>query len=141
MLIISQLNFIVSKSYTGCSLNIVFFRRFYYIFRTLFSLDVSACTHTRQVEHQRCSRTGRVKKNSKNTIVNEHPVPMITCKVEPQPVVTNLFPHIRPHFLSQRSNGLVSDFRMRGQYILLCIYHKSPPTALSSSGIKYQFCY
>ena len=30
------------------------------IFRTLFSLGVSVCTHTRQVEHQRCSRTGRV---------------------------------------------------------------------------------
>ena len=32
------------------------------IFRTLFSLCVSVCTHTRQVEHQRCSRTGRVQK-------------------------------------------------------------------------------
>ena len=36
-------------------------------------------THTRQVEHQRCSRTGRVQKISKNvrknTIFNEHPVP------------------------------------------------------------------
>ena len=37
------------------------------------------CTHTtRQVEHQRCSRTGRVQKNQKilrkNTIFNEHPV-------------------------------------------------------------------
>ena len=47
---------------TGCSLNIVFFRRFLYIFRTQFSLDVSVCTHTRQAEHQRCSRTGRVQK-------------------------------------------------------------------------------
>ena len=49
-------------TYTGCSLNIVFFRRFYYIFRTLLSLVVSVCTHARQVEHQRCSRTGRVQK-------------------------------------------------------------------------------
>ena len=32
---------------------------------SLFSLCVSVCTHNRQVEHQRCSRTGRVKKNHK----------------------------------------------------------------------------
>ena len=31
----------------------------------MFSLGVSVCTHTRQVEHQRCSRTGRVQKNHK----------------------------------------------------------------------------
>ena len=35
------------------------------IFWTLFSLGVSVCTHTRQLEHQRCSRTGRVQKNHK----------------------------------------------------------------------------
>ena len=39
---------------------------------------ISVCTHTRQVEHQRCSRTGRVQKNynilRKNTIFYEHPV-------------------------------------------------------------------
>ena len=29
----------------------------------LFFLGVSMCTHTRQVENQRCSRTGRVQKN------------------------------------------------------------------------------
>ena len=51
--------------YTGCSLNIVFFPIFFKIFRTLFSLGVSVCTHTRQVENQRCNRTGRVQKNSK----------------------------------------------------------------------------
>ena len=49
------------------------------IFLTLFSLSVSVCTHTRQVENQRCSRTDRVQKNPKvlrkNTIFNEHPVP------------------------------------------------------------------
>ena len=43
---------------------------------SLLSLGVSVCTHTRQVEHQRCSRTGRVQKNvkilRKNTIFNEH---------------------------------------------------------------------
>ena len=54
-----------------------FFRRFK-IFRTLFCLDVSVCTHTRQVEHMRCSRADRVQKNhnilGKNTISNEHPV-------------------------------------------------------------------
>ena len=48
------------------------------IFLSLFSLGVSVCTHTRQVEHQRCSRTFRVQKNHnilrKNTIFNEHPV-------------------------------------------------------------------
>ena len=37
------------------------------------------CTHTRQVEHQRCSNTGRAQKNhnilrKKNTIFDEHPV-------------------------------------------------------------------
>ena len=32
---------------------------------SLFSLCVSVCKHTRQVEYQRCSRTGRVKKNHK----------------------------------------------------------------------------
>ena len=31
---------------------------------SLFSLGVSMCTHTRQVEHQRCSRTGRVQKKT-----------------------------------------------------------------------------
>ena len=34
----------------------------HYLF-SLFSLCVSVCTPTRQVEHQRCSRTGRVKKS------------------------------------------------------------------------------
>ena len=47
----------------------------------MFSIGVSVCTHTRQVEHQRCSRTGRVQKNHKtlrkNTIFNEHPVPYV----------------------------------------------------------------
>ena len=65
--------------HTGCSLNIVFFSKILkysgFCF-SLFSLVVSVCT--RQVEHQRCSNTGRVQKNSKilrkNTIINEHPV-------------------------------------------------------------------
>ena len=43
-----------------------------------FPLIVSVCTHTRQVDHQRCSRTCRVQKNHnifrKNTIFNEQPV-------------------------------------------------------------------
>ena len=39
------------------------FSELFKIFRTLFSLGVSDCTHTRQVENQRCSRTGRVQKN------------------------------------------------------------------------------
>ena len=42
------------------------------------------CSHTRQVEHQRCSRTGRVKKNynilRKNTIFGKHPVASKTEK-------------------------------------------------------------
>ena len=54
------------------------FSEFLKIFRTLFSLGVSVCTHTRQVENQRCSRTGRVEKNhkilGKKTIFNVHPV-------------------------------------------------------------------
>ena len=57
-----------THSPTGCSLNIVFFRFFKNISNSglsLFSLGVSVCTHTRQVEHQSCSRTGRVKNNTK----------------------------------------------------------------------------
>ena len=50
-----------------------FFSKDFRIFRTLVSLGVSECTHTRQVEHQRCSRTGRVQNIlRKNTIFNEH---------------------------------------------------------------------
>ena len=52
---------------------------------SLFSLGVSVCTHTRQVESQRCGRTGRVQKNykilRKNTIFNEHPVSSLTPSV------------------------------------------------------------
>ena len=59
----------------------VFFRRFENIpdsGLSLFSFGVSVGTHTRKVEHQRSSRTGRVRKNhnilrKKNTIFNEHP--------------------------------------------------------------------
>ena len=59
------------------------FRKFQNIFRTLASLDVYTILHAWitkwQVEHQRCSRTGRVQKNPnilrKNTILDEHPVP------------------------------------------------------------------
>ena len=50
---------IVSKGSTGCSLNIVFFPKILeYSILCPFSvfLGVSVCTHTRQVEHQRCSR-------------------------------------------------------------------------------------
>ena len=44
----------------------VFFRRFENIPDSgIFSLGVSVCTHTRQVENQRCCRTGRVQKNHK----------------------------------------------------------------------------
>ena len=56
-------------TYTGCSLNIVFFSEDYKIFRTLaflcFSL-VSVCVHTHPAgrTHQRFSRAGRVQKNS-----------------------------------------------------------------------------
>ena len=43
---------------------------------SLFSLSV--CTHTWQIENQRCSKAGRVQKNHKilrkSTIFNEHPV-------------------------------------------------------------------
>ena len=55
--------------YTGCSLNIVFFSKILkYIPDSVlsrFPLGVSVCTHIRQVEHQRCTRTGRVQKNHK----------------------------------------------------------------------------
>ena len=46
-----------------------FFRRFSNIpdsGLSLFSLAVSVCTHTRQVVHQCCRRTGRVQKKSQN---------------------------------------------------------------------------
>ena len=58
-------NFLSWLFITGCSLNIVFFSEDFKIFLTLFSLSVSVFTHTRQVETQRCSRTGRVQKNHK----------------------------------------------------------------------------
>ena len=65
----------ILPSYTGCSLNIVFFTK---ILDYSGLLPFSVFSHTRQVEHQRCSRTGRVQKNHKilrkNTIFNEHPV-------------------------------------------------------------------
>ena len=84
--------FLIS-SYTGCSLNIVFLSKDFRIFRTLaflcFPLVSVLCTHTRQVEHQRCSRTGRVQKNHKilrkNTIYNEHPVPYRSVRAECTP--------------------------------------------------------
>ena len=47
-----------SEKGTGCSLNIVFFPIFLNIpdsALSLFSLGVSVCTHTRQVENQRYS--------------------------------------------------------------------------------------
>ena len=59
----------------------VFVQRFQNILNSglsLFILGVSVCTHTRQVEHQRCRGTARVQKYfkiyGKNTIINEHPV-------------------------------------------------------------------
>ena len=48
--------------HTGCSLNIVFFSEFSKIFLTLFSLGVSVCTHTRQVENQPCSELAEFRK-------------------------------------------------------------------------------
>ena len=55
--------------YTGCSISIVFFsedlKNFPDSGLSLFSLGVSVCTHTRQVEHQRYSRNGRVQNNHK----------------------------------------------------------------------------
>ena len=47
---------------------------------SLFSLGVGVCTHSRQVENQRCSRTGRVEKNHKifrKKHNNEHLVDVI----------------------------------------------------------------
>ena len=41
------------------------FRIFWTLVFLCFRL-VSVCTHTRQIEHQRCSRTDRVQKNQKN---------------------------------------------------------------------------
>ena len=59
----------------------------------MFSLDVSMCTHPRQVEHQRCCRTRRVQKIQKNlrknTIFNEHPVSLLPffCPVQTLPAL------------------------------------------------------
>ena len=71
----------VKSRSTGCYVIMCFFDDSKYILDSglsLFSLSVSVCTHTRQVEHQRSSRTGRVQKNHRilreNTIFNEHPV-------------------------------------------------------------------
>ena len=50
-----------------------------------FSVGVSVCTHTRQVEHQGCSRTGRVQKIQKNlrkkTLFDQHPVQPFYLKI------------------------------------------------------------
>ena len=54
------------------------FSKDFRIFRTLFSLDVSVCTHTRQAKHQRCSRTGRVKKNH-NILRKKHNIWWTPC--------------------------------------------------------------
>ena len=59
---------VLLQASTGCSLNIVFFPNFLNIpdyGLSLVFLGVSVCTHTRQVEHQHCSGTGRVQKNHK----------------------------------------------------------------------------
>ena len=55
------------SSATGCSLNIVFFPKILEYSGlwpfSVFPYGVSVCTHTRQVEYQRCGRTGRIQKN------------------------------------------------------------------------------
>ena len=57
----------------GCSLNIVLNigSNISDSGLSLIFLGVSVCTHIRQVEHQRCSRTGRVKENH-NTLRKKH---------------------------------------------------------------------
>ena len=50
------------------------------ILRTLaFLLGSVLCTQTRQVEHQRCSRTGRVQENRKN-LRKKHSIKWTPCK-------------------------------------------------------------
>ena len=68
-------------SCTGCSLNIVFFPKILEYSRlcpfSVFPWCQCVYTHTRQVQHQRGSRTDRVQKNHKilrKKIFNEHPV-------------------------------------------------------------------
>ena len=59
-------DWLVNSSATGCSLSIGFSPRFKNIPDSgflCFPLCVRVCTHTRQVENQRCSTTGRVQKN------------------------------------------------------------------------------
>ena len=71
-----------SRLCTGCSLNIMFFSKILKYSGVLpfsvFPRCQYMCTHTRHVEHQRCSRTRRFQKNRKilrkNTIFNEQPV-------------------------------------------------------------------
>ena len=68
-----KLTFFVKKMSPLCTPMMIYrvfikycvFSEFFRIFRTLPSLGVSLCTQSRQVENQRCCRTGRVKKNHK----------------------------------------------------------------------------
>ena len=59
-LLYDQLVVFIFHDCTGCSLNIVFFPKIFEYSGlsglSLFSLGVSVCTHTWQVEHQHCSR-------------------------------------------------------------------------------------
>ena len=50
--------------------------------RYTYSLAVSVCTHTRQVENQRYSRTDRVQKNHLNIIINVTPCTLTEAERE-----------------------------------------------------------
>ena len=86
---------------------------------SLFSLGVSVCTHTRQVEHQRCSSSGRVQKNheieGKNTIFNEQPVEYEMTKIECTCVVVQV-----NHRLTRQACALllIFDFFIYGQNLI-----------------------
>ena len=66
-------------------------------FQTLFSLGVSVCKHSRQVEHQRCSRNGIVQKNHK-----------ILWK-KPQYLMNTLYYKNTPVLMNSFSGGLSAE--------------------------------
>ena len=125
--------------YTGCSLNIVFFSELFKIFRTLFSLGVCVCTHSRQVENQRFSRTGRVQKNRKILrkkhilpVVEEYQVwiqlaaatvPWCTRELQPRKMVNNISQITRHTIASIRLGSFFYHVRHKEEPILNTFMH------------------
>ena len=99
---------------TGCSLNIVFFSEDFKMFWSLaFACfpSVFVCTHTRQVERQRCSRTGRGQKNNK-ILRKNHNIQWTPCSSK---------------ILSIRNNTVCWSYKNHRKYFLnlrnMCLLH------------------